>query len=113
MLYVDEIRTYTTKLPYKRWCHLATDESLDELHAMAERLGLKREWFQDKPNSPHYDLVPSKRALALTYVGEVQAVSGMELVERCHPRVAEGAKRMVEGLIKMSGIEIVTQKTLF
>lgn len=111
MLYVDETRTYRTTLPYKRWCHLATDSSLEELHAMATRLGLKREWFQDKPNAPHYDLVPTKRALAIQY--KVRAVSALELVERCHPRIAEGAKRLVEGLIEMSGIEVIRQETLF
>ena len=37
-----------------------------ELHAMAKRLGLRREWFQQHPRLPHYDIVPSKRTLALS-----------------------------------------------
>lgn len=41
---------------------LATD--LEELHAMADRIGLRRAWFQDK-TFPHYDLTASKRRLAL------------------------------------------------
>jgi hypothetical protein len=45
-------------------CHLMADD-LDELHAFAGRLGLKREWFQDYPLHPHYDLTASKRARAL------------------------------------------------
>lgn len=34
--------------------HLAAD-SLDELHEFARRLGLRREWFQDKGPLSHYD----------------------------------------------------------
>lgn len=45
-------------------CHLLAD-TLDELHVMAQSIGLKREWFQDKRSGKHYDLVPSKRAAAV------------------------------------------------
>jgi len=47
-------------------CHMIAD-SLDELHAMAQRLGLKRAWFQEPPKAsfPHYDVAQSKKALAL------------------------------------------------
>jgi hypothetical protein len=47
--------------------HLQAD-TLDELHAMADRLGLKRSWLQTKPGRPwrdHYDLTAAKRELAL------------------------------------------------
>lgn len=47
-----------------RWCHLWAD-SLDELHAFAARIGMRRGWFQDHAILPHYDLVPSRRAHAL------------------------------------------------
>ena len=53
-----------------RWTgggHLQAD-SLEELHAFAERLGLRREWFQSKPGRPendHYDLGRRGRELAL------------------------------------------------
>ncbi len=86
---VDEIQDYQMPhLPqYLRgeWCHMMTDDltpaGLDELHAMAERIGMRREWFQDKPHYPHYDLRPSKRVLALQFGAE--AVTGTELVQRC------------------------------
>jgi len=42
-----------------------TDVGLAELHAMADRIGLKRAWFQNKPRHPHDDLRRSKRALAI------------------------------------------------
>jgi hypothetical protein len=56
-------------------CHmLAPDEA--ELHAMAEKIGVQRRWFQDpiampKVSRPHYDIAKSKRALAVT-VGAVE-----------------------------------------
>ena len=46
-------------------CHMLAD-SLDELHAMADRIGMKRKWFQNK-GVPHYDLSKSKRELAVRY----------------------------------------------
>lgn len=40
---------------YTDGIHLVAD-SLDELHAFAQKIGLKREWFQDHPKHPHYDI---------------------------------------------------------
>lgn len=59
-VYVDNGR-----IPYRgmRMCHMLAD-SLEELHAMADRLGLKQTWFQSH-STPHYDICQSKRALAL------------------------------------------------
>jgi hypothetical protein len=51
-----------------KWSHLWCDAGEEEkLHEFARKLGLKREWFQAKPDFPHYDTVPTKlgRALAL------------------------------------------------
>lgn len=53
-----------------RWTgggHLQAD-TLDELHELADRIGLRREWFQSKPGRPendHYDLTRASRDLAL------------------------------------------------
>lgn len=47
-------------------CHLFTDSlDLTELHALAETIGLRREWFQDEASVPHYDLTPLRREKAL------------------------------------------------
>ncbi len=65
------------------WCHMIAD-SVDELHAMARRIGLKREWFQDE-SFPHYDIGTfEKRAQALalgatqcdsrTFVGHMRRI---------------------------------------
>lgn len=46
------------------WAHLlATD--LDELHALAAAIGLRRAWFQDGGRWPHYDVTSSKRESAI------------------------------------------------
>lgn len=63
-----------------RWTgggHLQAD-TLEELHAFAERLGLRREWFQSSPGRPehdHYDLGRRgrQRALELGAVDEDRA----------------------------------------
>jgi len=65
-VYVDEIVQWPTKIRcFKNGsCHLTAD-TLEELHAMAQKIGMRREWFQDHPRAPHYDLTPSKRERAL------------------------------------------------
>lgn len=70
--YVDPLFDWSSG----RWSHLMAD-SVDELHTFAASIGLKRSWFQDKPGHPHYDLRPSKRALAVR-LGAVE-VSHQEL----------------------------------
>lgn len=82
MIYVDDIQTYPAGGPrWARWSHMATDGDLADLHRMAAQLGLKRSWFQNEPRHPHYDVTPSKRALALRL--GAQAVSSEELIRRC------------------------------
>ena len=51
-VYVDDMMA-----PYRGMLmsHLWSDESLEELHAFALRLGLRPEWFQPK-SIPHYDV---------------------------------------------------------
>ncbi|KAB8162939.1 DUF4031 domain-containing protein [Streptomyces sp. 3MP-14] len=71
-VYVDEIRDYTwlaraRGLRHTHWCHLTAD-GVDELHAFADRLGLRRTWFQRKGPRDyrwHYDITPPKRAQAV------------------------------------------------
>ena len=51
---------------HKPSCHMYAD-TLEELHAMADRIGMRRSWFQNHPFLQHYDLVPAKRELAVRY----------------------------------------------
>jgi hypothetical protein len=47
-------------------CHMIADTP-EELHAMADRIGVSRKWFQTPPKASfwHYDIAKSKRALAV------------------------------------------------
>lgn len=86
-VYVDQLRAY----PQSRvshvslhWCHMLAD-SLDELHDMAQRIGLKREWFQERPllYHCHYDLTPQSRAAAIAAgAQEVNTREFMRLLQR-------------------------------
>jgi hypothetical protein len=40
-------------------------DTLEELHAFALTIGMKRAWFQNKPELPHYDLTEGRRAIAI------------------------------------------------
>jgi hypothetical protein len=68
----------------RRWAHLASDTHYDELHAFAERLGMRREWFQ----GDHYDL-PDDRWDEAVALGATP-ISSRELVRRLH---AAGLRR--------------------
>ncbi len=72
-VYVDIARDLGSRVPRRLavrlgtvWCHMFADTE-DELHAMAAKIGLRREWFQPYPahRLPHYDLVPSRRREAV------------------------------------------------
>jgi hypothetical protein len=44
-------------------CHMFA-ESIAELHEMAKRIGMRKEWFQPL-SFPHYDVAKGRRAAAL------------------------------------------------
>ncbi|HEX4697939.1 MAG TPA: DUF4031 domain-containing protein [Actinomycetes bacterium] len=58
------------------WCHLVSDSSYDELHAVAEALGIPRRGFQ----GDHYDLPADLRDTAIALGAE--PVTGRELITR-------------------------------
>lgn len=60
-------------------CHLITNGTPADLHAFAAKIGLKREWFQDKPDFPHYDLIGTRMHGAAIEAGAL-SVTGTELV---------------------------------
>jgi hypothetical protein len=77
LILVDELREYPdTRLPFKHWSHMVSDESFDELHAFAARLGIPRHRFQ----GDHYDLPAFVRARAVA-AGAVE-VGSRELTGR-------------------------------
>lgn len=87
-IYVDD-----AVWPYRgtMYCHMMTDGNIEELHTFAQRLGLKRAWFQDKPSGAHYDLSQNKRWQAIR-MGAV-AVSAHEMLRKCSPRL----KAIIDG----------------
>lgn len=68
-VYVDDMRA-----PYRRMimCHMISDTD-DELHAMADKIGVARRWHQ----GDHYDICQSKRELAIQH--GAKELSRMEL----------------------------------
>lgn len=46
------------------WAHLIASD-LEELHALATAIGLRRAWFQDRRRFPHYDVDTEYRLRAL------------------------------------------------
>jgi hypothetical protein len=54
--------------PYGRMkmSHMVADTP-EELHAMADKIGVNRKWFQDNPDHPHYDICQSKKKLAMSF----------------------------------------------
>jgi hypothetical protein len=48
----------------QRWAHLMAD-TLEELHAMAQRLGIPRRAFQNKTSGAHYDVTVDLREDAI------------------------------------------------
>ena len=64
-----EPRVYVDQFPagWGRWSgggHMLAND-LDALHAMARKIGLKREWFQGDKTFAHYDVMASKRRFAV------------------------------------------------
>jgi len=84
-VYVDETRIYPVPkygLKVTRWCHMMTDQvELDELHEMAQKIGLKREWFQDHPLHPHYDVYGFRQIVAI--ISGCVPLDTREMVKRC------------------------------
>ena len=60
-VYVDDGRWVLGRM---RMSHMLADTP-EELHAMADRLGLRREWYQADASTPHYDVCRAKRRLAI------------------------------------------------
>jgi len=62
-VYVDDMRASFGRMIM---CHMLAD-TIAELHAMADTIGVQRKWFQGcrKASWPHYDIAMSKRALAV------------------------------------------------
>lgn len=93
-VYVDDMRAGFGRM---KMCHMIADTE-DELHAMADRIGVARKWFQglDKASWWHYDIALSKRALAVA--NGAQEITWREAGMKCHAwRVAAIAAKREKG----------------
>lgn len=67
VIYVDDAFVGADWGKWSGGGHMQADD-LDELHAFAASIGLKRAWFQDRPDRPeasHYDLTRGRRDAAI------------------------------------------------
>ena len=63
--YVDTVRSYPNAgLRFTEFCHLLAD-TRDELHDMADALGIPRRFFQEHPWRWHHDLPEHLRPRAI------------------------------------------------
>jgi Protein of unknown function (DUF4031) len=102
-VYVDDmLMTATVRRTTSQWSHLIADTE-EELHEFAQRLGLKRAWFQQpkgiggkgkpKPDSLraqmwHYDVTSAKRDQAIK-MGAVQITyrDSVRIIQERHSRL--------------------------
>lgn len=78
-VYVDKQRN-----PFRGMimCHMLADTEF-ELHAMADRLGARRAWYQADASTPHYDLPLNRRAEALAFGAiEIDRRKTVEVIRR-------------------------------
>lgn len=102
-VYVDDMRANYGRLVM---CHLVAD-TLEELHAMADQIGVARRWYQGPPvtRHPHYDICLSKRAAAVRAgAQEISMRQAPAIARRCLQSMlvdSPGLKK--NGAIKTSG----------
>jgi hypothetical protein len=91
--------------PYRGMLMCQVADTPEELHAMADRIGMQRKWFQSfvKAKRPHYDISEPKRKLAVLF-GAIEVEAG-RLVEICRSNLANDAAWRADP-------EYLTQKTI-
>lgn len=69
--------------------HMATDGDMEELHLMADKIGISRKWFQNREKTdhltPHYDICKSMKKKAI-YFG-AKEINDRELIKICYPNL--------------------------
>lgn len=98
-VYVDSARN-----PFGRYvmCHMWAD-TLGELLAMVDRIGVQRKWLQQPPKASwvHFDITQSKRALAVAEgaiqtdkYGPLEHVAKLDVASGERDRVAYGTAKL-------------------
>lgn len=83
-VYVDTMQAEFGRM---KMCHVIAD-SEDELHAMADKIGVARRWHQNTMSGSHYDIAMSKRRLAVA-AGAVE-ITWRQAGAMCRRRRDEG-----------------------
>jgi hypothetical protein len=89
-VYVDDMQAGYGRMVM---CHMLADTD-DELHTMADRIGVARRWHQ-KNGTPHshYDICKAKRALAVEFGAiEIGRREIAEIIQRKRAEQSEKAR---------------------
>lgn len=87
-VYVDDMYLYMTgRFGRMKMSHMIADTE-DELHAMADKIGVARKWYQ----GDHYDISISKREIAIA--------NGAEIITWREASARVIAKRRAEAYIR-------------
>lgn len=98
-VYVDDVRHHFGRMIM---CHMWADTVL-ELHAFADRLGLKRSWFQEPPKASwqHYDISIGKKidaikmgAVLTDKYGPFEHIGNQLLKSSHHMDIEEGHRKL-------------------
>ena len=107
-IYVDPIMEHPPVCGHSLWSHMGTDDrspaGIEALHAFAARLGLYRRWYQNKPHHKHYDLVPSKRTMAIR-------LGAVELNQRDYVRMCGDHPASLKAWIAVEDDDPASQRT--
>lgn len=90
MIYVGQIFDPTRfpscpkSLKGKLVCHLTCDPGeVETLHKLAVKIGLKKSWFQDRTNYPHYDITfPYREQAIAAGAQEITREQEVELAQK-------------------------------
>lgn len=78
-VYVDDMQASYGRM---KMCHMLAD-SVAELLAMADKIGVDRKWFQARSH-PHFDIAMSKRRLAVEHGAIEVDRKGIVAVKKRH-----------------------------
>lgn len=82
-VYVDNQKNNYGRM---KMCHMLADTE-NELHEMADKIGIKRKWYQANASTPHYDICQSKRKLAVEFGAiEVNRKQTVEIIRKLRKR---------------------------
>lgn len=84
-VYVDDFKASYGRM---RMSHMLADTD-DELHAMADKIGVARRWHQNGMSGSHYDIAQSKVALALKNGAVAVTVRQMAMMSKHRRQTGE------------------------